>query len=106
MKYQLLHYRDHRGNIPLKRWFQTLKNMRMIARMNTRLNRAAEGHFGDHRYLRDGIWEMRIHEGPGYRIYYAVEQRTIVLLLTGGDKSTQEADISRAIDYWDDFQSR
>lgn len=106
MKYQLLRYQDPRGNVPLNRWFRSLKERRIIARITNRLNRAAEGHFGDHHYLRGGIWEMRIHEGPGYRVYYAVEHRTIVLLLTGGDKSSQDTDITKALDYWNDYQSR
>jgi putative addiction module killer protein len=71
-----------------------------------RIDRLAGGNFGDHRFCRDGVWELRIDFGPGYRVYYAQERETIVLLLSGGSKRTQSADIKDAVDYWRDYQRR
>jgi putative addiction module killer protein len=64
------------------------------------------GNFGDHKFCRDGVWELRIDVGPGYRVYYAVAGSQVVLLLCGGDKRTQGADINRACEYWQDWQGR
>ncbi|MDV7400646.1 type II toxin-antitoxin system RelE/ParE family toxin, partial [Arthrospira platensis SPKY1] len=71
-----------------------------------RVDRLMSGHFGDHRFCRDGAWELRIDMGPGYRVYYARAGQTIVLLLCGGDKRTQDTDINRAVAYWQDYQRR
>lgn len=58
------------------------------------------------KFCRDGVWELRIDVGPGYRVYYAIEEATVVLLLCGGDKRSQSADIDRACAYWLDWQRR
>lgn len=63
-----------------------------------------EGNFGDYRYLREGVWELKVDCGPGYRVYFAVQRREILLLLIGGDKKSQKADVMLAIDYWKDHQ--
>jgi putative addiction module killer protein len=60
----------------------------------------------DHDFCRDGVWELRIDVGAGYRVYYAIAGKKIVLLLCGGDKRTQTADINRACEYWQDWQRR
>lgn len=64
------------------------------------------GNAGDHKHVRDGVWELRINTGPGFRIYYGKAEATVVLLLCGGDKRTQDADIDRARMYWRDWQNR
>ena len=56
--------------------------------------------------IADGVWELRIDWGPGYRVYYAMIGRTCVLLLCGGDKRRQSADINRAVEYWNDYKRR
>jgi putative addiction module killer protein len=66
----------------------------------------AAGNFRDCKPLRDGIWEMRVDAGPGYRIYYAITGRDRVLLLCGGDKRRQWDDVQRAVEYWKDYQQR
>ena len=71
-----------------------------------RVARMEEGNFGDHKFCSDGVWELRINTGPGYRVYYGLAGQQIVLLLCGGDKSTQSADIARAKKYWRDWQKR
>jgi putative addiction module killer protein len=66
----------------------------------------ADGNFGDHRFCRDGVWELRVDVGAGYRIYYAIAGSKVILLLSGGDKGTQAADIARASNYWKEWQRR
>ena len=65
-------------------------------RIEAHIKRAKSGNFGDHKSVGDGVFEMRINFGPGYRLYYYEVEKTIYLLLAGGDKNTQEADIRRA----------
>ncbi len=71
-----------------------------------RVDRIAAGHFGDHKHCRDGVWELRVDVGPGYRIYYAQAGQVILVLLCGGDKRSQSADIETAVKYWTDYQRR
>lgn len=68
--------------------------------MRKRLERLGSGNFGDCRSVGDGVFELRIHIGAGYRVYFGEVDRTIVLLFCGGDKSTQTRDIQRAKTYW------
>lgn len=94
------------GIDPFQRWLDGLRDTKAKARIATRLARFASGAFGDCRPVGGGIWEMRIDHGPGYRLYYAQNGRTAVLLLIGGDKCSQQADIRLAGDYWADYQRR
>ena len=64
------------------------------------------GNFGDVKPLGDGVWEARIDWGPGYRVYYAIAGKKIILLLLGGDKRKQHADVLTAKEYWADWQIR
>lgn len=68
--------------------------------------KVAAGTFGDCKPCRDGVWKLREDYGPGYRVYYARSGKTVVLLLCGGDKRSQPADIDRAVAYWKDYQLR
>lgn len=76
------------------------------ARVVVRIDRLALGNFGDCKLLREGVSELRIDWGPGYRLYYAMVGRTCVLLLCGGDKRKQSSDIARAIEYLKDYKER
>jgi len=78
-------------------WFLSLDDMRAKARIEARLDMAEDGNFGDCKPVRDGIFEMRIHIGAGYRIYCKQVGRAIYLLLAGGDKSSQSKDIKTAL---------
>ena len=78
------------------RWLARLKDKRAAARVLVRIDRLAAGNPGDVKPVGQGVSEMRINYGPGYRVYYLPHGDQIVLLLTGGDKSTQEADIRKA----------
>jgi putative addiction module killer protein len=66
----------------------------------------AAGNFGEHKPLSDGVWELRIDHGPGYRVYYAQAGQRVLLVLIGGDKRRQQADIETAVRYWQDWQRR
>ncbi|CAE6720878.1 putative addiction module killer protein [Paraburkholderia aspalathi] len=85
-------------------WLAGLANLRARAKILVRVRRAERGHFGDVKLLEDGVSEMRIDCGPGYRVYFAREGRMVFLLLCGGDKSTQPADIRHAKSMWADIR--
>lgn len=76
------------------------------ARVQTRLARVAVGNLGDFKPVGDGVLEMRIDWGPGYRIYFSRDGEVVVLLLCGGDKRTQQKDIERAKSYLNDYEAR
>ncbi len=83
-----------------------LKDRQARVKILRRIDRLALGNFGDCKPLREGVWELRIDAGPGYRVYYVRAGDRIILLLCGGDKRKQGVDIARAIDYWQDYQQR
>jgi putative addiction module killer protein len=78
-------------------WFDNLKDRRASARIQMRIDRVADGNFGDSKPVGEGVSEMRIDYGPGYRVYYKQIGQQVVILLAGGDKSTQAHDIKTAI---------
>lgn len=87
-------------------WVDTLRDNRAKVSVLRRVDRAAMGNFGDHKACRDGVSEMRVDVGPGYRVYYFQHGRMLVVLLCGGDKRTQNADINKAAAYRADFLRR
>jgi putative addiction module killer protein len=78
-------------------WINSLKDRSGRARVQVRVDRLVHGNPGQHRVLTDGVCELRIDFGPGYRVYYAERGGVIIVLLAGGDKSTQQQDIKAAI---------
>ena len=78
-------------------WFASLKDRQAARRVQVRIDRAEDGNFGDCAPVGEGVSEMRIHHGPGYRVYFTQRGVEIVILLAGGDKSTQAADIKAAL---------
>ncbi|MGA2903668.1 MAG: type II toxin-antitoxin system RelE/ParE family toxin [Candidatus Korobacteraceae bacterium] len=87
-------------------WLARLRDNRARARIVIRLNRLSVGNFGDCKPLREGVLELRIDYGPGYRVYYSNLGPTCILLLCGGDKRTQSADIVRAAKHLQDYKQR
>ena len=79
-------------------WFDGLRDKHAARRIQTRIDRAEDGNFGDCEPVGEGVSEMRIHYGPGYRVYFTQRGMEIVILLAGGDKSTQSKDIKTALD--------
>jgi putative addiction module killer protein len=87
-------------------WLSRLRDARTRAKIVARIDRLSAGNFGDVKALRDGLFELRIDWGPGYRVYYALLGRSCVLLLCGGDKRKQVSDIKRALEYLKDYRER
>ena len=103
---EITHYLTEDGTDLYQEWVDALRDSRARIAVLRRVDRAALGNFGDHKPCRDGVSEMRIDVGPGYRVYYFQHGQTLVVLLCGGDKRTQDADISRAVVYKTDFLRR
>lgn len=103
---ELRHYLTRAGNDPFQEWMDALSDLRARVAILRRLDRLALGNMGDSKYLRDGISELRIDHGPGYRVYFARSGASIILLLGGGSKRTQKKDIDAAVSRWQDFKGR
>lgn len=99
-------YETQHGDAPFSSWLDSLKDREARARIRKRLNRVALGNLGDYRSVGEGVFEFRIDYGTGYRVYFAQIDMQVLLLLCGGDKSTQDRDISRAKQFWMDFNER
>ena len=93
-------YKSLDGRCPFDDWLLVLRDVRARARIRARIARLREGNFGDAKPIGEGVHELRVHHGPGYRIYFARQGRAVVILLCGGDKQTQPRDIERAKRYW------
>ncbi|MEG5018190.1 MULTISPECIES: type II toxin-antitoxin system RelE/ParE family toxin [unclassified Microcoleus] len=93
------------GQVPFDNWFDSLRNSKISTIINKRLSRVILGNLGDCQSVGEGVFELRIDYGPGFRIYFGQVGTTIILLLCGGDKSTQDRDIRQAIEYWTDYRS-
>jgi putative addiction module killer protein len=104
--YEIRHYLTLDAKDVYLEWYLKLRDTKARIAIDRRINRLELENFGDHKFCRDGVWELRIDVGPGYRVYYAVAGNQIILLLSGGDKRTQNADINRACEYWQDWQRR
>jgi putative addiction module killer protein len=94
----------HDGTILFDEWYDRLKDKRSRAVIASRLLRIKSGNFGDVKPLASGVFEFRIHFGPGYRIYFAEVDDILVVVLCGGDKSTQSQDIKTAIALWERYR--
>ncbi len=99
-------YTDWQARQPLTAWLDALKDLRAKAQIQARMVRVATGNFGDCKPLRNGVQELRIDYGPGYRVYLSRQGPILVLLLCGGDKTDQSGDIDRAIEYLNDWKQR
>lgn len=92
--------------IEFDKWLKKLRDKTARAKILFRLQRAESGNLGDVKPVSHGLSEMRIPHGKGYRIYYKIVEKQVILLLIGGDKSTQEKDIEKAKKIWDNYQNR
>lgn len=104
--YQLLHYVRIDGHVPYEDFYLSLKDAHTRAVVKARLNRVRLGNFGNCDPVREGVHELIIDYGPGYRIYFGMVGLTVVLLLCGGSKRAQSKDISLAVEYLADFKKR
>lgn len=103
---ELRYYQTAAGERPAVAWLERLDDTRSRAKIAARLARVQLGSFGDAEPVGEGVLELRIDWGPGYRVYFARLGKEIVLLLCGGDKSTQRKDIKRAKAYFADYKAR
>ncbi|OGQ16935.1 MAG: addiction module killer protein [Deltaproteobacteria bacterium RIFCSPHIGHO2_02_FULL_40_11] len=101
---ELLEYEIENGRCPFSEWLDGLKDIAARAIIRKRLNRIRMGNFGNTRSVGEGVFELKIDFGPGYRVYYGLDGDTLVVLLCGGDKGSQERDIRKATEYWQDYR--
>lgn len=103
---QLLRYRRADGREPFTEWLEAICDKATQARIRLRLRQVEAGNFGDFQPVGEGVIELRIHVGAGFRVYCGRHGSSIVLLLSGGDKGSQVADIIRARDFWSEWKSK
>ena len=106
MLVKLRYYQTSAGERPFVEWLRELDDRQARARIEARLARVAVGNLGDVESVGEGVLELRIDWGPGYRVYFSRLGKVIVLLLCGGDKRTQQRDIKRAKAYCEDYKAR
>lgn len=94
------YFRTPGGKLPAQEWLHSIKDKMTQAILYKRIRQAGLGNFGDHKSVGDGVQELRINYGPGFRIYYGIHEDEVILLLIGGSKKTQTADIEKAKTYW------
>lgn len=99
-------YETEDGNTPFSSWLDSLRDREARARIRKRLDRVALGNLGDYRSVGETVFELKIDYGPGYRVYFAQIEVPVLLLLCGGDKSTQDRDIQKAKQFWSNFNER
>ena len=100
-------YQDRNGNEPFSQWLFSIRDKVTLARIRKRLRRVEEtGNLGDYRSLGDGVFEFRLQFGAGYRIYFGTTGKYSILLLRGGDKTSQTQDIEKAKSDWKEHRAR
>jgi len=107
-KFDIEVYEDDRGKAPFSDWILKLKDKLAQAKLHSRVDRASLGNFGDWKDIKGakGIYEMREHYGPGYRIFYTITGKTVVLLLAGSTKRDQNKAIVKAKKYLAEYERR
>lgn len=103
MKLTIREYITPEGKNPFRDWLKSL-DMAVQARIQARVLRFESGNLGDHKSVGGGVWEARLDFGPGYRLYFGKVGSAVILLLVGGDKTSQSKDITAAKRYWNDFR--
>ena len=101
---ELEFYRTQNGREPFTEWFESIADKITLNRIERRIDRLKRGNFGDCKSVGEGVFELRLHFGSGYRIYFGEVANTVVVLLCGGDKSSQTRDIERAKTYWLEYK--
>jgi putative addiction module killer protein len=104
--FEIRRYRTASDREPFTEWLTSLRDTQARARILTRVERLELGNFGDCKAVGNGVSELRIDWGPGYRVYFARDGAAHVVLLCGGDKRTQTADIRKAVKLWQEYLNR
>jgi putative addiction module killer protein len=99
-------YETEDGRVPFSQWLNALKDVQASARILLRIDRAQQGNFGDCKFIVDGMFEFRIDTGAGYRVYFGRVSDELIVILWGGDKSSQQRDIDKAQQFWVDYRSQ
>lgn len=103
---ELIVYQQDTGRSPFKEWLSQLRDKVAQARALARMRQMEAGNLGDHAAVGEGVMELRIHVGAGYRVYCGRAGDAWIVLLCGGDKATQQKDIVRAKEFWADWKRR
>lgn len=103
---ELQFHRTQNGREPFTEWLESIRDQKTRTRIRGRLDRLETGNFGDCQSVGSGVFELRLNFGAGYRIYFGEVDNTIVLLLCGGDKSSQTRDVERAKTYWTEYKEK
>ncbi len=103
---ELVYYQQENGRYPFIEWITALRDKVAKARIAARLRQIESGNFGDSKPVGEGVMELRVDVGPGYRVYCGRYGQSWVILLCGGDKDTQTKDISRARALWSEWKRR
>lgn len=101
-RFRIDHIKDANGKSPYREWYHSLSDNLTKTIIDARLARVRLGNFGDCKGVGKGVFELRIKRGPGHRIYFGKEEENLILLVSGGDKGSQEKDIKRAQKLWGD----
>ena len=104
--FEIEFYETKGGKAPYEVWYQTLRDIKTKAIILKRLAKVRRGNLGEWASVGEGVKELKIDLGPGYRIYFGEENQKLLILLLGGDKKTQSKDINKAVEYWRDYKSR
>jgi putative addiction module killer protein len=105
-KSEIRRYITPDGRNPFAEWLSSLRDLSAVVKIEQRLDRVRLGNLGNSKSVGEGVCELKIDFGPGYRVYFGQVGSTIVLILCGGDKSTQEQDIRKAKEYWKEYGER
>src|SRR3989304_3871655 len=100
---QVVEYEDEHGGHPFSKWFETL-NTPAALKVRTAIARMENGNFSNVKPVGEGVSECKVHFGPGYRIYFAMDGKVLMVLLGGGTKQRQGNDIHRAQHHWSDYK--
>ena len=106
LRFKLQDYLSENRHSPFNDWLTGLRDLQARARVRTRLDRARLGNLGNYASIGDGVFELRIFYGPGYRVYFNLAGENVMLLLFGGTKGTQKRDIQIAKTYLADYRKR
>jgi putative addiction module killer protein len=104
--FELRRYQLEDERVPITEWLSRLRDGRARAQIEVRLRRVSNGNFGDTKPDGEGVSELRIDIGGGYRVYYGKHGQALVILLCGGEKGLQQSDITLAKTYWTDWKRR
>ena len=103
---ELIYYQEENGRSPFIEWITALRDKTAKARIASRMRQIESGNFGDSKPVGEGVTELRIHVGAGYRVYCGRYGQRSVILLCGGDKDSQTKDIARAKELWAEWKRR